>query len=83
MSDKAGFSRLLEPGKLCRVKTKNRMVRSGAGIAYLDEEYFVKPAESLSYYQALARGGVGLIILGALLLDNLRKRGWTGLTATE
>ena len=69
MSTNVKFSKLLEPGKIGRIQTKNRMVRSGAGIAYLDDDYFVKRAESISYYEAMARGGVGLVILGGVLVE--------------
>ena len=69
MSDSLAFSKLLEPGSLGKVKTRNRMIRSGAGIIFLDDDYFVKE-ESIRFYEAIARGGVGLIILGGTIVEH-------------
>lgn len=69
MSGNLVFSKLLEPGNLGKVKIRNRMIRSGAGIIFLDENDFVKE-ESLRFYEAIARGGVGLIILGGVIVEH-------------
>lgn len=69
MTSKSAFSRLLEPGTLGKVKTRNRMIRSGAGIIFLDDDYFVKE-ESVRFYEAIARGGIGLIILGGTIVEH-------------
>lgn len=70
MSSSSAFRKLLEPGQIGRLKLKNRLVRTAAGIDYLDEEYFVKPEQELPLYEALARGGVGLVILGGTVVEH-------------
>ena len=69
MNSNPAFSKLLEPGYVGKVKTRNRMVRSGASVIFLDEHDFVKE-ESLRFYEALARGGVGMIVLGGVIVDH-------------
>ena len=63
------FSKLLEPGRIGQVKTKNRIVRSAAGIIYLDDDFFVIREQTIPLYEALARGGAGLIILGGVIVE--------------
>ena len=63
------FTKLFEPGTIGKVKTKNRIVRTAAGVDYLDKDYFVMRERELPFYEALARGGVGLIILGVVGTD--------------
>jgi len=69
MKKNGPFTKLLEPGRIGRVKTRNRMVRTAAGVDYLDKDYFIKRERELPFYEALARGGVGLIILGVAGID--------------
>ena len=69
MTGNRTFNKLLEPGNIGRVKTKNRIVRTAAGVDYLDEGHFIKSGQELPFYEALARGGVGLIIVGATSID--------------
>ena len=63
------FPKLFEPGQIGSLKLKNRLVRTAAGVDYLDENDFVKLEQELPFYEALARGGVGLIGLGGTILD--------------
>lgn len=69
MGRDGAFGKLLEPGRIGRVKTRNRMVRTAAGVDYLDKDYFVVRERELPFYEALAKGGVGLIILGVVGTD--------------
>ena len=55
------FPKLFEPGQIGSLKLKNRLVRTAAGTDYLDEKDFIKPEQELPFFEALARGGVGLI----------------------
>jgi 2,4-dienoyl-CoA reductase (NADPH2) len=63
------FQKLFEPGQIGRLKLKNRLVRTAAGVDYLDENDFVKLEQELPFYEAVARGGVGLIGLGGTIFD--------------
>ncbi len=69
MADKGRFSKLLEPGTIGRVKTKNRMVRTAAGVDFVDKTGRLKLKQELPFYEALARGGIGWIIIGAQALE--------------
>jgi 2,4-dienoyl-CoA reductase (NADPH2) len=63
------FPKLFEPGQIGSLRLKNRLVRTAAGVDYLDENDFVKLEQELPFYEALARGGVGLIGLGGTIFD--------------
>ena len=56
MVGKARFQKLLEPSYIGQVQTRNRMVKTAAGTGYLIEQ-------DKAYYEAIAEGGVGLLIL--------------------
>jgi len=63
------FPKLFEPGQIGSLKLKNRIVRTAAGTDYLDKNDFLKLEQELPFYEALARGGVGLIGLGGTLVE--------------
>ena len=71
MTSSGRFSKLLEPGNIGRIKTKNRIVRVAAGTDYVAPGGFLNLKKELPYFEALARGGVGLIIIGATSVQNL------------
>jgi 2,4-dienoyl-CoA reductase (NADPH2) len=64
------FEKLLQPGNIGKLQTKNRMVRTAAGIDYLSSDFIVKEDQMLPLYEAWARGGVGLIILGGAVIGH-------------
>ena len=69
MSTNTRYARLLEPGMIGKVKTRNRMIKTGASQLYwYDDETHMNPT-TLSYYQGIARGGVGLLIVEAPDID--------------
>lgn len=68
MLRKAKFEKLLEPFEIRGVKLRNRMVRSPCALGLSDIEGFVSQADK-SYFEAVARGGVGLLIAGASYVD--------------
>ena len=70
MIGEAMFDMLLEPSYIGHVKTRNRMVKTGAGMALCDvnESGYVTEKEKI-FYDAIARGGVGLIIVGSCCVD--------------
>jgi hypothetical protein len=56
------FEKLLEPCKIGKIQTRNRMVKTGNGTGYTGEGGYVSEKHK-AYYEAFARGGVGLIII--------------------
>jgi 2,4-dienoyl-CoA reductase (NADPH2) len=65
MTGKGRFSKLFEPGNIGKIKTKNRLVRVAAGTDYVAPGGFLNLEKELPYWEALARGGIGLAIQGA------------------
>ena len=57
----ARFEKLLEPGKIGKIRTRNRIIKTGAGMAYARDSWVTD--EYKAFYGAIARGGVGLIIV--------------------
>ena len=51
MTSSGKFSKLLQPGKIGQVNTKNRIVRSAAGTDYLDEEYYIVKELELPFFE--------------------------------
>jgi len=62
------FKKLLEPGRIGNVTTKNRIFKTGAGSTLGDGTGKVT-ARHKAFYGALARGGVGLIVVEAPSID--------------
>ncbi len=64
------YERLLEPGRIGRVKTRNRIYKSAAGMHSFEEyEFDHMNDNTLGFYEALAKGGVGIISVEAPTLD--------------
>jgi 2,4-dienoyl-CoA reductase (NADPH2) len=63
------FVRLLEPGCIGSVKTRNRIVKTGAGTFMWHQDETRMNAAILAYYESLARGGVGLLIVESPTID--------------
>ncbi len=70
MTSKGRFNRLFEPGNIGKLKIKNRIVRVAAGTDYVAPGGFLNLEKELPYWEALARGGVGLAIQGATSITN-------------
>ena len=69
MNDKRRFEKLFEPGYIGKVKTRNRLIKSGAQIALCnDREPYVNEATK-SYYEGIAKGGIGLLIVESPIID--------------
>lgn len=62
------FLRLLEPGQIGNIKTKNRIFKTGAGSTLGDGSGKVTRRHK-AFYGALARGGVGLIVVESGSID--------------
>jgi 2,4-dienoyl-CoA reductase (NADPH2) len=58
------LEKLLQPGKIGSVQTRNRMIKTAAyGWILWDTDKAKFRAEGLAYYEAIARGGVGLMVM--------------------
>jgi len=62
MTDKR-FEKLLEPGSIGQVKTRNRIIKSAAGLWYWGKGDDTVTDKIKCLYGAFAKGGVGLIIM--------------------
>lgn len=69
MSGRRSYERLLEPGRIGQVKTRNRIIKTGASMCYWHENDLHMSAKAKAYYEALARGGVGLLIIESPTID--------------
>jgi len=76
MVDRKRFEKLLEPGYIGSVKTRNRMIKSGATLLYWHEDELRMNETIKAFYDALARGGVGLLIVEAPDVDYPMGRRW-------
>ncbi len=68
------FEKLLEQGRIGSLKTKNRMVKSGAAARYWGSGMEQINDISKHYYEAFARGGIGLLIVEGPTLEPNEKR---------
>jgi len=55
------FEKLLEPGYIGRVKTRNRIIKTANGTSFIEPTGYVGD-RALAYYETMAKGGVGLLI---------------------
>ncbi len=58
--------KLFEPGKIGKLELKNRIVMGAIGIGSLVKDDCTLSQEGIDYYEARAKGGVGLITTGAV-----------------
>lgn len=63
------FERLLEPGRIGTVTTRNRLIKTGASMCYWHSEHVHMSEKAKAYYGAVARGGVGLLIVESPVVD--------------
>jgi 2,4-dienoyl-CoA reductase (NADPH2) len=63
------FEKLLEPGQIGSVKIKNRMIKSSAAARYWGEGENMVSDRIKFFYEAIARGGVGMIVMEAPILE--------------
>jgi len=68
------FQRLLEPGRIGRMKLKNRIVLAAVGTDFGSDDGYVTE-RSLGYYEARARGGAGLVTVAYGSIDHPRGKG--------
>lgn len=56
------FAKLLEPGMIGPVKTRNRMLKTANGTSYMDEDQTCGE-RMIAYYERLAKGGIGFLVV--------------------
>ena len=56
------FEKLLEPGMIGPVRTRNRIIKTANGTSFMEENQTVGP-RMIAYYERLARGGVGFLVV--------------------
>ncbi len=67
MIGKARFDKLLEPYHIGKVKTRNRIVKTAAGMSFQTDDYMNEKAKA--FYEGLARGGAGLLMVESPAID--------------
>lgn len=56
------FPKLMEPGQIGKIKTKNRFIKTANGSSFIQRDGFVGD-RAIAYYEAMAKGGIGLLIV--------------------
>ncbi|MFC1971294.1 hypothetical protein ACFLV0_05160 [Chloroflexota bacterium] len=56
------FTKLLEPGYIGKVKTRNRIIKTANGTSFIETSGYVGE-RAKAYYENMAKGGVGLLIV--------------------
>jgi 2,4-dienoyl-CoA reductase (NADPH2) len=62
------FKKLMEPFNIKQVRTRNRIVKSAQRLGFVDKEGYITQ-QDLDFYERLARGGVGMIIIDHAFVD--------------
>ena len=57
------FARLMEPGRIGSVELRNRVVMCPMGVLYSNDDGSISDNEA-AFYEARARGGAGLLLMG-------------------
>jgi 2,4-dienoyl-CoA reductase (NADPH2) len=63
------FEKLLEPYHIGPVKTRNRIIKTGAGMFMWHEDELHMNDAIKAFYEGIARGGVGLLIVESPTVD--------------
>ena len=66
---KRDYEKILAPGRIGSVKTRNRIVKPGAGMLMWHEDDVHMREEVKAFYERFAMGGVGLLIVEAVTVD--------------
>jgi 2,4-dienoyl-CoA reductase (NADPH2) len=57
------FERLMQPGQIGPVKTRNRIIKTANGTSFMDFKTQGPGDRMVAYYERLAKGGVGYLIV--------------------
>lgn len=68
MADSA-YVKLFEPGQIGKVKTRNRIYKTAAGTMYFHDDELEPNLVATAFYEAVARGGVGILSMEAPVID--------------
>jgi 2,4-dienoyl-CoA reductase (NADPH2) len=71
------FEKLLEPYHIGSVKTHNRIIKTGATTLYWHQDELHMNKTILAYYEAIAKGGVGLLIVESPTIDYPSSSRWS------
>ena len=55
------FEKLMEPGQIGPVKTRNRIIKTANGTSFMDFDTQGPGDRMVGYYERLAKGGVGYL----------------------
>jgi len=69
MKTAAKFERILQPGFIGPVRTRNRIIKTAAGLNMWHENDLHMRDEVKAFYEGIARGGVGLLIVESPVID--------------
>ncbi len=69
MSNRMTFEKLMEPGRIGSVKTRNRIIKTGAGTLMWHENDIEVNGRVKALYESIARGGVGLLVVETATVD--------------
>ena len=70
------YDKLLSPHHIGNVKTRNRIIKTGASMCYWHESDVHMSEKAKAFYEALARGGVGLLVVESPDIDYPRGARW-------
>lgn len=63
------YKKLLEPYHIGKVRTRNRIIKTGAAMNYWHKDDTRMNPKVLAFYEAFARGGVGLLVVESPIVD--------------
>jgi 2,4-dienoyl-CoA reductase (NADPH2) len=69
MKFKANYQKLLEPGYIGKLRIRNRLIKTAAIMSYTAADDPALDRRTIAFYEALAKGGVGLIIVESACVD--------------
>src|SRR5512136_1915624 len=76
MAGQTRFEKLMEPGYIGSVRTRNRLLKTGASPGFYPWEDGYFQEEGIGFFEALAKGGVGIVTVGAAPLGVPPGRGY-------
>lgn len=59
----------MEPGYIGKVKTRNRIIKTGAAMNYWHKDELRMNQKVKAFYEAFAKGGVGLLVVESPIVD--------------
>ena len=71
MSKKTNFEKLMEPGFIGRVRTRNRIIKTASGYGLAEPDGTIGE-RSTALYERMAKGGVGLIVFEFTTIEHPR-----------